>query len=104
MTAEHFTARLAQANLARKNDIAALVQKTYFDDKLKNLNKKIALNKAKHVLVANELKKLQTFDSSFFIDKSYFLNDGAQLYLIFQTLHYTLKELRNTEKKCIMEI
>ena len=36
------------------------------------LNKKIALNKAKHVLVQNELKKIQTFDSSLSIDQSYF--------------------------------
>ena len=30
------------------------------------------------------LKKLQTFDSSLFIDRSYFNNDGSQLFLIFQ--------------------
>ena len=35
---------LAQANLARKNDIANFVKKTDFDDKLKNLNKKDAEN------------------------------------------------------------
>ena len=34
---EHFTARLAQANLASKNDIANFVKKTDFDDKLKML-------------------------------------------------------------------
>ena len=39
LTAERFTARLAQANLASKNDIVALVKKTDFDLKLKNLNK-----------------------------------------------------------------
>ena len=37
---EYFTARMAQANLASKNDIANFVKKTYFDDKLNNLNKK----------------------------------------------------------------
>ena len=38
-TAENFTARLAQANLASKNDIAALAKNTLtdFDDKLKKL-------------------------------------------------------------------
>ena len=39
------------------------------------LNKKIALNKAKHVLVENKFKKIQTFDSSLSIDPSYFNND-----------------------------
>ena len=31
---------MAQANLASKNDIANFVKKSYFDDKLNNLNKK----------------------------------------------------------------
>ena len=35
LTAQHFVSRLAQANLARKNDIANFVKKTTFDDKLK---------------------------------------------------------------------
>ena len=43
------------------------------------------------------LKKLQTFDSSLFTCQSYFSNDGAQLYLIFQVLYYTLKRLDHTE-------
>ena len=33
--------RFAQANLASKNDIAAFVKMIDFDDKLKNLNKKV---------------------------------------------------------------
>ena len=36
LTAQIFTARLTQANLASKSDIAALVKKTDFEDKLKN--------------------------------------------------------------------
>ena len=38
-----------------------------FDDKLKNLNKKVTSNVTKHLLVENELKKLQTLDSSLLI-------------------------------------
>ena len=52
------------------------------------MNKKFTSNKTKHLLVENELKKLQTFDSSLFIGQSYFNNDGAQLkYLIFQPIY-----------------
>ena len=40
INSEKFAASLAQANLASKSDIAALIKKTDFDDKLKNLNKK----------------------------------------------------------------
>ena len=98
LTAEYFATRLAQADLACKNDIAALVKKTDFDDNLKNWDKKVSSNKSKHLLVENEVKALQTFDSSLFIGQSYFFNDGAQLYLIFQPLYYTLKRLGNTEK------
>ena len=105
LTTENFTTRIKLANLAIKGDIADFVKKTDFDDKLKNLNKKVTSNKSQHLLVENEFKKLQdkieklqTFDSSLFIGQSYFFNDGAQLYLIFQPLYYTLKRLGDTEK------
>ena len=80
---------MAQENLASKNDIATLLKKTEFDNKLKHLNKKVTSNKSKNVLVENELKKIQTFDSNLFVGQSYFFNDEAQLYLIFQMLYYT---------------
>ena len=62
------------------------VNKTDFDDKLKNLNKKVTSNKTKNLLVENDLKELQTFESSFFIGRTYFNNDRAQLFLIFQPI------------------
>ena len=76
LIAENFTARLKQANWAAKVDIADFIKKRDFDEKLKNLNKKVTSNKSKHLLVESELKKL--------LDE--ILNDGVQLYLIFQTL------------------
>ena len=57
--------------------------KTYFDAKLSSLNRKIASNKSKDVLAEDELKKLKTFDSTYFRDKSHF-EDGTQNYLLFQ--------------------
>ena len=56
-----FNARLAQANLITKTD---------FDVKLSSLNRKITSNKTRHLLVENELKKLKTFDLSYFIAPS----------------------------------
>ena len=56
LKAENFAARLAEANLATKSDIAYFVNKTDFDEKLKNLNKNVTSNKTKDLLVANELK------------------------------------------------
>ena len=46
----------------------------------------------------NKIEKLQICDSTLFIGSSHFFNDGAQLYLIFQPLYYTLKRLGDTEK------
>ena len=53
LTAQNFAARLAQANLAIKKGIAALVKQTDVDDKLKNSKRKLASNKTKQVLVEN---------------------------------------------------
>ena len=58
LTLENTTGRLAQANLASKNDIANFIKKTDFDDKLKKLNENVTSNKTKHVLVENELNEL----------------------------------------------
>ena len=80
--------RLAQANLITKTD---------FDDKLSNLNRKITKNKAKHSLLENELKKLKTFDSSYFICKSHFEEDGTQNYLVFQPINKYFKVITNTD-------
>ena len=74
LAADVFNVRLAQANL---------ITKTGFDAKLSSLNQKITKNKSKHLLVENELNKLKTFDSSYFIGKSYFEEDGTQNYLVF---------------------
>ena len=58
LTTESFAERLAQANVANKNDIANFVKKTDFGEKLKTLNKKTTSNKIKHLLVENELNRL----------------------------------------------
>ena len=53
---------------------------------MSSLKRKITANKSKHLLVENELNKLKTFDSSYFIGKSYFEEDGKQNYLVFQPI------------------
>ena len=79
---------LAQANLITKTD---------FDAKLSSLNRKITANKSKNLLVENELKKLKTFDSSYFIGKSHFEEDGTQNYLVFQPINRYFKVIANTD-------
>ena len=86
--ADVFNAKLAQANLIAKTD---------FDAKLSSLNRKTTSNKWKHLLVENELKKLKTFDSSYFIGKSHFEEDGTQNYLVFQPINKYFKVITNTD-------
>ena len=84
MAADIFNIGLAQASL---------ITKKVFDAKLSSLNRKITSNKSKHLLVENELKKLKTFDSSCFIGKSHFEEDGTQNYLVFQPMYRYFKRI-----------
>ena len=71
--------------------------KTDFDATLSSLNRKIMENKTKHFLVENELNKLKTFDSCFFIGKSHFEENGTQNYLVFQPLNKYFQVITNTD-------
>ena len=76
---------------------ASLVTKTDFDNSVSSLNNKIAINKTKNESTQNELKKLKTFDSSYFIGKSHFEEDGRQNYLVFQPLNKYFNVIANTD-------
>ena len=79
---------------------------------MKNFNKKINSNKTKHLIVGNEFKKLETFDSIYFCDKSHFEDDGTQNYLGFQTVYRYFKTVimmilifsQGNLKDCLMEV
>ena len=88
LTVETFAAKLRQANLVTKTD---------FHDNPKNLNKKITSNKTKHVVVENEWKKLETFDSIYFRGESHFKDDANQNYLVFQTAYKYFKTVSNND-------
>ena len=71
--------------------------KTDFDAKLSSVNRKITINKSKHLPVENELKRLKTFDSSYFSGKNHFVdNDGTENYLVFQPMQRYFKMIANT--------
>ena len=84
-----FTEEVYDVRLARGN----LVTKTDFDSKLISLNEKINSNKTKNVLVENEFKKLQTFDSIQFRCKSHFEEDDTENYLVFQPMYKYFKRV-----------
>ena len=48
-----------------------------------------------HLLVENELKKLNTLHSNYFIGKSRFEEDGTQNYLVFQPINRYFKMIAN---------
>ena len=77
-----FNARLEQANLITTAEL---------DARLSSLNRKTTANKTKHLLVENDLKKLKTFDSSYFIGKNHFQNDCTQGYSVFQPMYRYFK-------------
>ena len=89
-----------------------MITKTDFDAKLSSLNRKISEDKTDHLLVQNELNKLKTVDSSYFIGKNYFENDGMQHYLVFQSIDKYLKFNPRTgllsewesEKDCLIKL
>ena len=64
---------------------------------MQDISKRITSSKSKHLLVENELKKLQKCDSSYFIDRNCFEEDGVQNYLVFQPMYKYFKRLVSTE-------
>ena len=83
LTAEHFEARLKQANLLGKTD---------FDDKLTSFNKHITSNQTKRLEVQKKLTSLITKHYNLFLDRIYFTsNDGSQNTFVYQpTLDFDL--------------
>ena len=73
-----------------------MITKTDFDAKLSRINREIKENKTENLLVINELNKLKTFDSGYFIGKSHFDEDGTQNYLVFQPMYRYFKLITNT--------
>ena len=95
ITIPEFNTLAAVSNARLKR--ASLVRKTDLDNSVSSLNNKIAINKTKNESIENELKKLKTFDSSYFIGKSHFEEDGTQNYLVFQPLNKYLNVIANID-------
>ena len=72
-----------------------LVAKKDFDNSASSLNSNIAANKTS--LLKMNQKKLKTFDSSYFIGKNHFEEDGTQNYLVFQSLKKYFKVIAGTD-------
>ena len=74
-----------------------MITKAHFDAKFSSRNRKITANKAKNLLVENDLNKLKTYDLRYFIGKSHFEEDGTQSYLVFQPINRYFKVIANTD-------
>ena len=74
-----------------------MITKIEFDATLSALNREITANKSKHLLAENELNKLKTFNSSYFIGKSHFEEDVPENYLVFQPINKYFKVVANTD-------
>ena len=84
LTTKNFKARLARTILITKTDL---------DTELKKNCDRVLSNTVKPLLVENELKKLKTFDSSYFKGKSHFEENGRQNYLVFQPMQKYFKRI-----------
>ena len=81
-------------------DISNLATKTALTtvkNKIPSVSNLVTQNKTEKLLVENELNKLKTFDSSYFIGKSHFEEDGTQNYLVFQPINKCFKGITNTD-------
>ena len=76
-----------------------MLTKTNFNNSVSSLDSKIAANKTKSESIENELKKLKTFDSSYFRGKSHFEEDVKvkQNYLVFQPISKYFKVIASTD-------
>ena len=74
-----------------------MITKAHLDAKFSSRNRKITANKAKNLLVENDLNKLKTYDLCYFIGKSHFEEDGTQSYLVFQPINRYFKVIANTD-------
>ena len=72
------------------------VSNTGFDSKLAQANVITKRNfDEKTIEIENNIKNLQTFDSSYFRGKKYFEEDGTQNYLVFQPMSRYFKIIAN---------
>ena len=79
-----FDAKIKSKQLINKSDIYGFINNTDLDGDTTKISSKIRIKSR-----ARSIEKLQTFDSSFFIGHSYFINDQSQNFLIFQLIFDT---------------
>ena len=65
------------------SDASNLVKKTDLDTKLKKISDRVTKNKSKHLLVENEINKLNEFDLIYFRTENYFGHNNIN-YLVFE--------------------
>ena len=103
-------------------DINTLIKKCDYNTKLKEIDSKYVSNTgfdsklaqanvitkrsfdAKITELENNIEKLQTFDSSYFIGKNYFDEDGKQNHLLFLPISRYFRLIANTKYYLITEI
>ena len=85
LTPENFVERLKQANLVNKTD---------FDNKITNFNKRITSNKTKYLEVRKKLNSPIAKNYNFALGRIYFTsNDGSQITFLYQATLAYLEQL-----------
>ena len=76
LTSQNFSARLAQTNLASKNDIANFVKKTNFDEKLKT----VTSNKNELNELSKEVKAMPRKELTKYLTNTFSILNGAKYF------------------------
>ena len=114
--ASKFATKTTLTNLSNMvPDISTLIKKSDYDIKIAEIESKFISNTgfdwklaqanvitkrnfdAKTIELKNNIKKLQTFDSSYFRGKNYFDEDGTQNYLVFLPISRYFRLIGNTK-------
>ena len=112
--ASKFATKTTLTNLSNMvPDISTLIKKSDYDIKIAEIESKFISNTgfdwklaqanvitkrnfdAKTIELKNNIKKLQTFDSSYFRGKNYFDEDGTQNYLVFLLISRYFRLIKN---------
>ena len=78
-----------------------MITKLDFNTKLSSLTRKIVSHKTRHLVIENELKTLQTFDSIYFRGRSHFEDDDTQNWLVFQTVSRYFKTVSANDSNIV---
>ena len=98
-----FTNNILHANRKEKKLVNKSNKSGFINNSVIDKNIATLATKGKLKPEQNKIVKLQTFDSFYFRNKSYFEDNGTQNYLVFQPIYRFFKKISNTNHGNLMD-